>query len=59
MSGILANVILIVLLVVIVGSAVRYIHKEKKRGVHCIGCPSAGSCSRSCMSAQKKSVKNK
>ena len=31
MSGMLANIILIVLLVVIVGSAVWYIHKEKKR----------------------------
>ncbi len=58
MSGMLANIILIVLLVVIVGSAVWYIYKEKKRGVHCIGCPSAGSCTRSCMSGKKKSVKN-
>ncbi|RHP80809.1 FeoB-associated Cys-rich membrane protein [Roseburia sp. AM59-24XD] len=53
----LANVIVIALLVLIVGSAVLYIRKEKKRGVHCIGCPSAGSCSRSCMSNQKKHAK--
>ena len=39
MTGMLANVIVIALLVLIVGSAVLYIRKEKKRGVHCIGCP--------------------
>lgn len=54
MTGILANIIIIVLLVLIVGSAVLYIRKEKKKGVHCIGCPSAGSCSRSCMSNKQK-----
>lgn len=57
MTGMLANVIVIALLVLIVGSAVLYIRKEKKRGVHCIGCPSAGSCSSSCMSNQKKHAK--
>ncbi len=28
----------------IVGAAVAYIIKEKKKGVRCIGCPSAGTC---------------
>ncbi len=54
MTVILANIIIVILLVLIVGSAVIYICKEKKKGVHCIGCPSAGSCSRSCMSNKKK-----
>lgn len=36
MTGMLANVIVIALLVLIVGSAVLYIRKEKKRGVHCM-----------------------
>lgn len=31
----------------IVGAAMIYIRKEKKKGVRCIGCPSAGTCSRS------------
>ena len=42
----MADVILIVVILAIVGGAVRYIRKEKKRGVACIGCPSAATCSR-------------
>ena len=38
------NVILIVVLLMIIGLAVAYIIKEKKRGVKCIGCPAAGTC---------------
>ena len=30
----------------IIGVAVVYIVKEKKKGVKCIGCPAAGTCSR-------------
>ncbi len=33
------------ILLIIVGAAVRYIYKEKKKGVRCIGCPAAGCCS--------------
>ncbi len=36
--------IVIGLVVFIVGSALAYIRKEKKKGVRCIGCPHAGSC---------------
>lgn len=54
MTGIIADVVVILLLVIIVGSSILYIRKEKKRGVHCIGCPSAGSCTRSCASKPKK-----
>lgn len=32
------------IIVAIVGAAVAYIIKEKKKGVKCIGCPSAGAC---------------
>lgn len=36
---------------VIVGAAVVYIYKEKKKGKKCIGCPYADSCStKSCTS---------
>lgn len=38
------NLILVALLIVILGAAVIYIIKEKKRGVKCIGCPAAGTC---------------
>ena len=45
----MANIIIIAILLIIVGAAIAYIVKEKKRGVKCIGCPSAGTChKRSC-----------
>lgn len=40
----MVDLILIVILLAIVGAAVTYIIKEKKRGVKCIGCPAAGTC---------------
>ena len=38
------NVILIVVLVAILGGAVAYIVRAKKRGVKCIGCSACGIC---------------
>lgn len=38
------NVIVAIVLLVIIGAAVAYIIKEKKKGTVCIGCPHAGSC---------------
>ena len=38
------NVIVAAILFIIVGAAVVYIIKEKKKGTVCIGCPHAGSC---------------
>lgn len=42
----IANMIVILVLAVLVGWAVSYIVKEKKKGTRCIGCPSAGCCSK-------------
>ena len=39
------NVILIAVLVLILGAALAYIIKAKRRGVKCIGCPAGGQCS--------------
>ena len=39
------NFIIIAVVAVIVGFAARYIHKEKKCGVKCIGCLEGCSCS--------------
>ncbi|MBQ1194197.1 MAG: FeoB-associated Cys-rich membrane protein [Lachnospiraceae bacterium] len=41
----MVNLIVIVILIILVGTAVFYIWKEKKKGRKCIGCPSAGCCS--------------
>ena len=40
----MADLILTLVIVVIVGAAVVYIVKEKKKGIKCIGCPSAATC---------------
>ena len=46
----MADFILAGILVVIIGAAVIYIVKAKKRGVKCIGCPAGGNCSGKCNS---------
>lgn len=40
----MADFILVIVLLMIIGVAVIYIVKEKKKGVKCIGCPAAGAC---------------
>lgn len=40
----MVNLILVAVLVILVGAAVIYIVREKKRGVKCIGCPYAQQC---------------
>lgn len=42
----LPDIIVTLILVIIVGSAIYYIYKEKKKGRRCIGCPMAGDCAR-------------
>lgn len=43
----LTDIIVTVVLVVILGSAIAYIIKSKKKGVKCIGCPEGCNCSHS------------
>ena len=40
----MTDLIVGLLVAVIVGAALLYIRKEKKKGAVCIGCPHAGSC---------------
>ena len=40
----MADIIIGGILIVLVGAAIAYIVREKKRGVVCIGCPAAGTC---------------
>lgn len=44
----MTDIIVVAVLVLVVGGAVRYIYKEKKRGAKCIGCPHSKSCGGSC-----------
>lgn len=41
----MTDLIIALVLLIIVGAAIAYIAKEKKKGVKCIGCPDAGHCS--------------
>jgi len=40
----MTDYILVVVILFIVGAAVAYIVKEKKKGTKCIGCPAAATC---------------
>ena len=42
----MATVMAVIAIVVILFLAIRYIVREKRKGVHCIGCPMAGSCTK-------------
>ena len=44
----LIDIIIIVILAITLGSVIWYIHKSKKNGVKCIGCPDAKNCSGNC-----------
>lgn len=41
------NLIIVVLLLCILGGIARYLHKTRKRGQACIGCPYSKQCGRS------------
>ena len=40
----MTDLIVIIVLAIILGSASFYIYKAKKNGQRCIGCPNAGKC---------------
>ena len=44
----MADFIIVVVVLAIVGAAVSYIVKQKRRGVRCVGCPDGGTCGGSC-----------
>ena len=38
------NLIVVAVVLAILAAAIIYIRKEKRKGIRCIGCPSAGQC---------------
>lgn len=42
----MADIIVTLIIIMILGLSIAYIIKEKKKGVKCIGCPFADSCSK-------------
>lgn len=52
----MGNIITVGIIVAILGSAITYIVKAKKSGVHCIGCPSGSTCGGHCSTESKEST---
>lgn len=40
------DIIIVIVLALILGAALLYMRKEKKRGIKCIGCPDAEGCAK-------------
>ena len=48
------DLLVIGIVVILVGCAIAYIIKEKKRGMKCIGCPMAGTCAKKMCESNRK-----
>ena len=44
----MTDIVIVLVVLAIVGAALRYVYKAKKSGAKCIGCPAGGSCSGGC-----------
>lgn len=44
----MTDIVIIAIVVVLLGAAIGYVIKEKKRGVKCIGCPDGHKCQSNC-----------
>lgn len=44
----MTDLIIVLVLLALVGGAVRYLYRAKKRGQRCVGCPDGGSCGGNC-----------
>ena len=44
----MTNILVLLAVGLIIGCAVGYIYKEKKKGVNCIGCPDSTKCGGNC-----------
>ena len=44
----MTDLIVIGVIAAIVGCAIFYIYRQRKKGVHCIGCPDVSSCKGNC-----------
>lgn len=44
----LIDIVIIAVIALILGLVIFYIHRAKKKGIKCIGCPSGGTCSGNC-----------
>lgn len=49
----IANIVLILVILLLVGLAGHHVYRSKKRGETCIGCPCSGQCSGHCSSENR------
>ena len=42
------DILIIAVIVVILGSAIAFLHRAKKKGIKCVGCPDSSTCSGNC-----------
>ena len=42
------DILIIAVIVVILGSAILFLHRAKKKGIKCVGCPDSSTCSGNC-----------
>ncbi len=42
----MTDIIIVLIVLLVLGTALWYIRREKKKGVKCIGCPHAGECAK-------------
>lgn len=45
--------LVIAVIALILGLVFLYLHRAKKKGIHCVGCPNASSCSGHCTSCSE------
>lgn len=53
----MGNLVIIGIVAVLIGAAVRFLVRTKKRGAGCIGCPSSGACRFHCENEKGKERK--
>ena len=42
------DILIIAVIVLILGSAIYFLHRAKKKGIKCVGCPDSSTCSGNC-----------
>lgn len=42
------DILIVALIVLILGGAIWFLHRAKKKGVKCVGCPDGGKCNGGC-----------
>ena len=42
------DILIIAVIVLILGSAIFFLHRAKKKGIKCVGCPDSSTCSGNC-----------